>query len=53
MTYESPGDKRFIDELIESFYEYSTDDLISDYIEERRYEYRKEWFEFLEALDKE
>lgn len=44
--------KRFLYEAIESMDEdYAP--LLDSYIEEHRRDYREEWFEFMEALDKE
>ena len=52
MTYDHPRRPQDLFELVEDLQDYD-EELLNSYIEERRYEYRRDWFEFLEALDKE
>lgn len=52
MKEYSPEERRIILEYIE-YTDDCTDAFMEYYIEERRREYREDWFEFLEAIDKE
>lgn len=53
MREYSPEMTRYLMELTEDELYDAPESIVDRYIEERRYEYRDEWFEFLEALDKE
>lgn len=52
MRFDPPPEGRTLLELMEEYPNYD-EELFDAYIEEKRYAYREEWFEFLEALDKE
>lgn len=52
MYYYPSNWKRFVYEATESLDD-DFDHLLDDYIEEHRYDYREEWFELMDALDKE
>lgn len=52
LRFDPPPEGRTLLELMEEYPNYD-EELFDAYIEEKRYAYREEWFEFLEALDKE
>ena len=52
LKFDPPLEGRILLELMEEYPNYD-EDMFDSYIEEKRYEYRQEWFEFLEALDRE
>lgn len=52
MKFDPMPEGRTLLELMEEYPNYD-EDLFDSYLEEKKYEYRSEWFAFLEALDRE